>query len=125
LRRTRQTADRFLPDAIPFSSGVLPDQQKFTLPALPTDISLLHQTQTKRKMKATTIILAAVLSFSMNVLFAGNDGAVVNREMNVVYTSLAPSTPTEATFEEISDATVTIIILEPVTPVEADFTEAI
>jgi hypothetical protein len=76
-------------------------------------------------MKATMIILAAVLSFSMNVLFASNDGAVVNREMNLVYTSLAPSTPTEATFEEITDATVTIINLEPVTPVEADFSDAI
>jgi hypothetical protein len=72
-------------------------------------------------MKATTIILAAVLSLSMNVLFAGNDGTSVNSETNSVLT-LAPSTPSEATFEDITNATATYN-LAPATPSEADFTD--
>ena len=86
---------------------------------------MLHQTQTKNKMKATTIILAAVLSLSMNVLFASNDGAVVNAETNSFQVSLAPGTPAEATFEEMTEATATAFNLAPVTPVEADFNDAI
>jgi hypothetical protein len=76
-------------------------------------------------MKATTIIIAVVLTLSMNVLFASNDGAVVNRESNAFLTSLAPTTPAEATFEEMNDAVVTAFNLSPVSPVEADFSDAI
>jgi hypothetical protein len=76
-------------------------------------------------MKATTIILAVVLTLSMNVLFAGNDGAAVNNETNSFQTSLAPSTPTEATFEEMNDAISTTFILAPSTPIEADFPDVI
>ena len=72
-------------------------------------------------MKATTIILAAVLTLSMNVLFAGNDGATVNNETYSVLT-LAPSTPSEATFEEMNEATATFN-LAPVAPSEADFSD--
>ena len=72
-------------------------------------------------MKATTTILAVVLTLSMNVLFASNDGAAVNAETNSFQTSLAPSTPVEATFEEMNDVTATAVILAPVTPIEADF----
>ena len=72
-------------------------------------------------MKATTIILAAVLTLSMNVLFASNDGAVVNSESSSVQT-LAPSTPSEATFEDMTDATATYNLV-PVTPDEADFSD--
>jgi hypothetical protein len=39
--------------------------------------------KTKRKMKTTTIILAAVLTRSINFLFAGNDDAVMNTETSV------------------------------------------
>ena len=76
-------------------------------------------------MKATTTILAAVLTLSMNVLFASNDGASVNSETNSFHTSLAPNTPAEATFEEVNDAIATAFILAPVSPVEADFSDAI
>ncbi len=77
-------------------------------------------------MKATTTILAAIFTLSMNVLFASNDGATVNNhEINSVFTSLAPSTPSEATLEEVNDATVAAFILAPVTPIEADFSDAI
>jgi hypothetical protein len=72
-------------------------------------------------MKATTIILAAVLTLSMNVLFASNDGVAVNSETNSILT-LAPSTPSEATFEDMTDATATFN-LAPVTPSEADFSD--
>ena len=75
-------------------------------------------------MKASTILLAAALTLSMNVLFASNDGAVMNRETTGNFISLAPSTPAEAIFEETSDATTTIV-LAPATPVEADFTDAV
>ena len=76
-------------------------------------------------MKATTTILAAVFTLSLNVLFASNDGAVVNNEINSVFTSLAPSTPNEATLEEVNDATVAAFILAPTTPIEADFSDFI
>ncbi len=77
-------------------------------------------------MKATTTILAAIFTLSMNVLFASNDGAVVNNhEINSVFTSLAPITPAEATLEEVNDATAAAFILAPVTPIEADFSDAI
>lgn len=75
-------------------------------------------------MKASTILLAAVLTLSMNVLFASNDEAVMNRETLSNSTSLAPNVPAEATFEEISDA-ITTIVLAPITPSEADFTDAV
>ena len=77
-------------------------------------------------MKATTTILAAVLTLSMNVLFASNDGAVVNNNINSsTFTTLAPATPAEATFEDVNDATVNIVNLASSTPFEADFSDAI
>ena len=76
-------------------------------------------------MKSTTTILAAVLTLSINVLFAGNEKARMNTETNSFQTSLAPSTPAEATFEDANDATATAFNLAPVTPFEADFSDAI
>jgi hypothetical protein len=93
---------------------------------LPTDLSLLHQTQNKSKMKATTTILAAVLTLSMNVLFATNDGTgAINNINSSTFTTLAPNTPAEATFEDANDATVIAFNLAPVSPIEADFTDEI
>ena len=87
---------------------------------------MLHQTQKKSKMKATTIILAAIFTLSMNVLFASNDGAVVNNNINPsTFATLAPSTPAEATFEDLIMATATAFNLAPVSPIEADFSDAI
>ena len=77
-------------------------------------------------MNSTTTILAAVLTLSMNVLFASNDGAaVINNITSSTFTALAPSTPAEATFEDANDATATAFILAPVSPIEADFSDAI
>jgi hypothetical protein len=78
-----------------------------------------------KSMKATTTILAVILTFSMNVLFASNDKTAVNSESNSVHVLLAPVTPSEATFEEISDAASIAFILAPVSPIEADFSDAI
>ncbi len=74
-------------------------------------------------MKATTIILAAVLTLSINPLFAGTGGAAANHDLNMVQSSLAPSTPSEATFEELNEAAFAVITLAPVTPAEADFSD--
>jgi hypothetical protein len=85
---------------------------------------LLHQTETTNKMKTTTtIILATLLSLSINVLFASNDGAILNNDLNATSIALAPSTPAEATFDEMNEAVV--MNLAPVTPAEADFTESV
>jgi hypothetical protein len=73
-------------------------------------------------MKAITIIFHVFLTLSINVLFASNDGAAVNNETSSVLTS-ASRTPSEATFEDMTDATATYN-LAPVTPNEADFSDA-
>ena len=91
-------------------------------PCLPIYNCLLKHKQNE-KMKATSTILAVVLTFTMNVLFASNDGAVVNYETNSFHTSLAPETPAEATFEDVNDETA--FILSPVSPIKADFSDAI
>jgi hypothetical protein len=74
-------------------------------------------------MKTSTIILATLLSLQISSLFANSDGVPVktNKEMNfdIVLVS-APSTPKEATFEEMAP-TAEIIVLAPVTPAEATF----
>jgi hypothetical protein len=82
-------------------------------------------------MKATTIIIAAVLSLQVSLLFAGinNTRSTVNDETVLCPTCvLAPVTPTEATFEE---TTITSAIsfdftsLAPATPFEADFSDVV
>ena len=97
-------------------------------------------------MKAITIIIAAALALQVNVLFAGNDinSTSVSNANNTItlttlapttpaeadfedavymtdFASLAPSTPTEAQFEDISYESVAALNLPPVTPVIADF----
>ncbi|MCX6285294.1 MAG: hypothetical protein NTW31_13790 [Bacteroidetes bacterium] len=98
-------------------------------------------------MKATTIIIAAVLTLSANVLFAGNENipatvANTNTTMSITalapevpaeadfndaflvdYTALAPVSPSEAQFEDITFETVTALNLAPVNPATADLEE--
>ncbi len=76
-------------------------------------------------MKTTSTIIAAVLSLSMNVLFASNDRISVNSEPNSFQASLAPAAPVEATFEEMNEAPASIVIPSPVTPTEAVFSDAV
>jgi hypothetical protein len=78
----------------------------------------------QRKMKSTTIIIAAVLALQMNILFAGSKSSyetpVTNENSPLSLISLAPITPLEATFDD--NATLTVYdVLAPVTPTEATF----
>jgi len=86
---------------------------------------LIHQTQKIKKMKSATILLAAVLTLSLNVVFARTGGTAMISETSSSRISIAPVTPVEATFEEMTDATATFTLLAPVTPAEADFSDAI
>jgi hypothetical protein len=83
---------------------------------------LLHQHQTTKKMKATTIIIAAVLTLQTGILFAGNETCSAPLSSENTSITLAPTTPFEATFEEVvtlADAA----MLDPTTPSEATFEE--
>jgi len=76
-------------------------------------------------MKATTIIIAAALALTSNILFAGNYNAptaVANTNTAMSVTALAPVVPAEADFADAFIADFTA--LAPVTPQEADFTDA-
>jgi hypothetical protein len=84
---------------------------------------LLHQHQTKEKMKTTTMILAAFLSLQVSLLFAGNETNISNNTPETIslnLTSLMPVTPSEATFEDTVPA-ISIESLAPKTPGEATF----
>jgi len=74
-------------------------------------------------MKTSTIILATLLILQVSSIFASNDGVTVNlnKEMNFnTVVLMAPVTPKEATFEDMSPTT-EIVVLAPVTPKEASF----
>ena len=74
-------------------------------------------------MKAITIIIAAALALQVNVLFAGNDinsTSVSNANNTITLTTLAPTTPAEADFEDAVYMT-DFASLSPVTPTEASF----
>jgi hypothetical protein len=78
------------------------------------------------KMKASTILIAAVFALSVNVLFANSkrfiETPVTLSNSSISITSLAPATPGEADFE---DAVVVneLAALAPVAPAEATFEE--
>ena len=80
-------------------------------------------------MKATTIIIAAVLSLQVSFLLADNNKVLstANNESSFgTISTLAPVTPGEATFEETTFTnafTFNATNLAPVTPVEADFSD--
>jgi len=100
-------------------------------------------------MKATSIILTAVLTLQVGVLFAGNDAVIPVNEVNSTASlvSIAPATPIEATFEEFvledqfaglspvapeeasfeefSLEMISVRDLSPITPVEADFDDEV
>jgi hypothetical protein len=74
-------------------------------------------------MKTTTTILAVIFTFQIGVLFAGNEtistpSTEVTSSLNIL--SLAPSSPVEATFEDITVDNV-FLGLSPVTPTDASF----
>ena len=76
-------------------------------------------------MKTTITILAAVLTLSASVLFAGNETSstpVSNDNATITMSVLAPVAPAEATFEDLVVVNA-IASLVPVTPSEATFEE--
>jgi hypothetical protein len=86
-------------------------------------------------MKTTMIILAALLTMQVNMLFAHNDGAILNSK-NAVSTSsvsfLIPVTPKEASFDEAVNTPEKLTseaegseftYMAPTTPSEASFEE--
>lgn len=92
-----------------------PIENRWSTPAIRSTFA----SSTKNKMKATTIIIAASLTLSVNLLFAGNDN--LSPVANVNHTiSLAPTTPSEATFEDMA----TLTTLAPVVPSEATFEDS-
>lgn len=77
-------------------------------------------------MKKTILILAAILSLQINLLVAGNDENTMNAKGASTLKStleLAPSTPVEATFDDVAETVDTVHLLAPVNPVVADFEE--
>jgi hypothetical protein len=81
----------------------------------------------QQNMKATTIILASVFALSAGILFAGNDrfSTTISTEASTItLAAVAPTTPTEATFEDFAAVT-EFTGLVPVTPAEATFEEFI
>ena len=82
-------------------------------------------------MKATRIIIAAVLSLQVSFLFAGNNKTslgVYNEAVSNNLNILAPVTPGEATFEETTLTgafTFGLTNLAPTTPDEADFSDIV
>jgi hypothetical protein len=75
-------------------------------------------------MKTITILFAAVLTLTVNVLFAGNDDAsLISNTTSISNILLAPGTPAVATFEDAAEEIV-LTGLTPTTPVEADFNDS-
>ena len=78
-------------------------------------------------MKATTIIIAAVFSLQFSAVSADNpEGKYVNEsyKVNVSAINLAPVTPSEADFSDaVPEPVVKAVTLAPVTPSEADFND--
>lgn len=77
-------------------------------------------------MKTKITLLAALLTLQISALFAGSDMATLSVSAippSVNLKALAPVTPQEATFEEVTNAVPTIIELSPTAPAEADFEE--
>ena len=78
-------------------------------------------------MKTTMYIIAALLALNSSALLAGNDDVIVTHSINSNISSLAPVTPKEAGFEEITILPVIndqmILNLEPKSAGEANFEE--
>jgi hypothetical protein len=74
----------------------------------------------------TIIILAAALMLQINSIFANLDGVPANKNEDMIFSAFllsAPSTPREATFEELIPSP-EIFFTAPVTPKEAIFDDA-
>lgn len=74
-------------------------------------------------MKTTITILAAVLTLNAGILFAGNNTFSGTETTESAIITIAPSTPLEATFEDVNIAVLDFAAIMPSTPVEADFSD--
>jgi hypothetical protein len=77
-------------------------------------------------MKAKSIIIAAILTITTSMLFAENDivsTPVANENASVISAAIAPVTPAEVTFEEVSTEVIDFATLAPSLPLEADFND--
>ena len=74
-------------------------------------------------MKATITILAAVFTLQAGIVFAGNGtiSTPVANESAII--TLTPSSPLEATFEDVATAVIDIVAIAPAMPLEADFSD--
>jgi hypothetical protein len=80
------------------------------------------------KTTKTIYLLAAMLGLQFNVLFAAVNysdasAAISGRTTELGTASLAPSTPAEATFEEVAEPAISLAGLAPVSPAEAEFND--
>ena len=76
----------------------------------------------------TTIIIAAVLSLQINLLFAEtkiSSTPVVTESVSIISMSLAPATPAKATFEELPSEINSLMELAPTTPAYAEFEDTV
>ena len=117
----------FIDSHPPFVGNSIPlIENQFTSPAI-RYIFASSNTKNQKKMKTTTIIIAAVLSLNVNLLMADNTGRtnLINNEYsNLSVNILEPTTPEEADFSDIvPEPIVSLPILTPVTPAEADFND--
>lgn len=89
---------------------------------------------TKMLTRKTIYILAAILGLQFNTLFAAVNFTKSTVEPGYGFNNamLMPSTPSEATFEDVAEAAdgaptteINLINLAPVTPKEADFEDGI
>ena len=74
-------------------------------------------------MKATFTIIAAVFTLQAGILFAGNETISTTVANESAITTIAPSVPLEATFDDATIAVVDFVSIAPSTPVEADFSD--
>jgi len=80
------------------------------------------------KAKLSTIIIAAVLALQVNFLFAGNEkisAPVAKESAAISIISLAPTTPKEATFDDMPMEMTSPVELAPTTPAVADFEDVV
>jgi hypothetical protein len=122
------TGERFSPTSGTHSTGCFHCKPIRYIPKEGFAVILVHQHQTKEKMKTTTMILAAFLSLHVSLLFAGNETDMNNNTPGTItlsITSLMPVTPSEATFEEVNIPGIDFNALAPDTPSEATFEDTV
>jgi hypothetical protein len=111
---------------IPVFTGNHPSQTENLSSASQDHATFASSTFKTNNMKAlSTIIIAAVLTLNMNFVFAGNESPATPAVMEnsvISLKSVAPVTPLDATFDEVSPE-VNVLNLAPYTPGEACFEE--